>query len=111
MSQQIFRSLENERSTKKMLDKLLKSCDLVVNDNLKNRVLLYLEIRHLIIHNNTKADERFKEMNTDQLIAIDGKNKIVLNYEVTSMAIVTVFEFCQAIDKELLVNNFVKERS
>lgn len=58
MAKRVFRSLEKEQSTKRMLDKVIKTCNLSIDEDLQNEALLYVEIRNLIVHNNTKADEK-----------------------------------------------------
>ena len=56
---EIFRKFENERSTIKLIDKLLSHTNVNVPDSLKKMSLMYLEMRHLFIHNEGKADDKF----------------------------------------------------
>jgi len=60
-----------------------------------------LNIRHLIIHNNSKADEKFIKMN-EGFIKINSRNKLVINYELSSNAIQTIYTLCSEIDNKLL---------
>lgn len=101
MSKGILRRLENARDTQGLLQKILKFSGISINEQTKKRALLYLNIRHLIIHNNSKADEKFIRMN-DGLIKINSKNKIILNYELSSNAIQTISALCSEIDEKLL---------
>lgn len=101
MSKGVLRRLENARDTQGLLQKILKFSGISINEQTKKRALLYLNIRHLIIHNNSKADEKFIRMN-DGLVKINSRNKIVLNYELSSNAIQTISALCSEIDEKLL---------
>lgn len=106
MSQKIYRRFENERSTTNLLNKIISYSDIKINEAIKNESLIYLEIRHLIIHNNSKADTNFKGINNN-LVAIKNGNKIALNYELTTKAINTVYTLCKEIDSKLIQKNMV----
>lgn len=55
----VFRKLEDERSTTKLLEKILSHTEIKLPDALRINALMYLEMRHLFIHNDGKADEHF----------------------------------------------------
>lgn len=103
ISKRIYRALENERSTSKLLDKFIKMANLNIPNNLKEDALIYLEVRHLIIHANSKADARFINMNQHELVKVNSSNKtLTINYAMTSAAIIKVNELCEKIDTELI---------
>lgn len=103
IAKRIYRALENERSTPKLLDKFIRITNLNVPDNLKQDALIYLEVRHLIIHGNSKADVRFINMNQHGLVKVNSSNKkLTINYAMTSDAIIKVNELCEKIDTELI---------
>ena len=70
-----------------------------------------MEIRHLIIHNNTKADEKFKEMNNaENIVTLLSGSRIKLDYSVSNQMIQSVRLLCQEIDNELIrVNALVAQ--
>jgi hypothetical protein len=50
MVSRVFRSLEDERSTKKLLDRILSYTGVEIDEAVKNKVLGYLEMRHIFVH-------------------------------------------------------------
>jgi len=101
---EIFRKFENERSTIKLVDKILSHTDVVVPDSLKDTALMYLEMRHLFIHNKGKADEKFKNKYGENVKLKTG-DKLPTNFKVVSKAIDTVNRFAKSIDEQLISKN------
>ena len=104
MAEKIFRRFENARSTKGLLDKIISYSDIDISD--ESNALVYLEIRHLIIHHNSKVDQRFAEINANGLVPIVN-GKVKLDYSLSSNAINTVYALCQEIDEKLLEKGMV----
>nr|DAH08151.1 MAG TPA: hypothetical protein [Caudoviricetes sp.] len=109
MSNIIFRRFENEQSTPKLLDKILSYAKIKIESSALADALLFLEIRHLIIHNNSKADDEFL-VKAKNKITIPASKKIPINYKLTEKAIAQISFLCQLIDKELVGKNMVRER-
>lgn len=109
MAKKIYRRLENERSTPALLNKIISYSGIDIEEDLKKKALVYLEIRHLIIHNESKADNDFKEINNN-LVTIKQGNKIALNYDLTNNAITTIFNLCKDIDSKLIEKDMVCKR-
>jgi len=104
----VFRSLENERSTPKLLKKFIKTTSINIPVNIQQEALIYLEIRHLIIHNNSKADAKFNAMNNAGLVTVNNSTKrIAINYALTNSAIDVVSLLCSTIDSELIRVGFI----
>ena len=104
----VFRSLENERSTPKMLKKFIKTANINIPVIVQQEALVYLEIRHLIIHNNSKADAKFNAMNNAGLVKVNNSTKrIAINYTLTNSAIDAVNLLCSTIDSELIRVGFI----
>lgn len=111
MADVIFRRFENERSTPKLLEKIISYTKIEVPDELREKALFYLEIRHLIIHNASKADDDFVDKNkNNNRIAIPKNRKLPINYDLVSKSIEAVTELCHAIDQELIKKNMVRQR-
>lgn len=102
IAKRVFRSLEDERSTPKLLKKFIKATKLNVPVGIRDDALVYLEIRHLIIHNSSKADAKFNALNNRGLVSVNAVNKkVAINYAISNAAIDAVTALCQSIDGEL----------
>lgn len=108
MANRVFRSLENLRSTTDMLEKIIALSQANINQTIKEDALLYLELRHLIIHNNSRADDKFIDRNNKGLVKVNPHNKkITYNYALSNTAMNVVYQLCKNIDDELLRLNLV----
>lgn len=108
ITKRIYRNFENARSTPKLLDKLITTTKIEIPTALKKEALLYLEIRHLIIHNNTKTDKKFNTLNAEGKVKIKPQsNKISMNYKLANDATIAVFKLCKEIDNELITKNIL----
>ena len=106
MAKRVFRILENLRSTTDMMQKLCKITKISIDENLMNESLVYIEVRHLIIHGDSYIDESFKKKEKHELIPLRG-NKLALRYEVTNKAINSIYELCRTIDNALIDKNIL----
>lgn len=108
IARRVYRALEAERCTPKLLDKFIKATKININTVLKEDALLYLEIRHLIIHNNSRADSKLQKMNNRNLVSINSSNLcIFINYPLSSSAIDKVYQLCSTIDSELIKHRLI----
>lgn len=108
MAVKIYRSLEKQKSTPKLLDKLIKATGANIPNNVKSDALLYLEIRHLIIHNNSKADGKFNQMNIAGKVHVNqANNKLKINYNLTNAAITAVYVLCKTLDEQIVALGLV----
>ena len=57
----LFRALEEERSTNKLLDKIIKLLGISIDAETKKSALRFLDLRHLYIHNNGCIDKKYFE--------------------------------------------------
>lgn len=103
IAKRVYRALEDERSTPKLLKRFIKTTKLNVPVNLQEDALTYLEVRHLIIHANSKADAKFHALNQRNLVKVNPTNQMLtINYAMTSAAIDKVVELCKKLDDELI---------
>lgn len=109
MAQKVYRTLENQRSTPKLLDKILSITDIHIDNEIKEEALLYLQVRHLIIHNNSKADDDFVSQNGNEIVKIKADRSISFTYLLTNKAITTVFRLCKMLDDKLIEKGIVIE--
>lgn len=109
MATMIYRRFENEQSTPKLLDKIISYTKMTVPNDVRENALFYLEVRHLIIHNNSKADDDFLSKNNDR-ITIPTTRKLPINFNLVSKSIEAVTALCHTIDEELINKNMVRKR-
>ena len=109
MVSKVFRKLENERSTTLLLEKVLNYTKIKLDENFKKQSLMYLQMRHLFIHNKGIADKLFVEEFGD-LVQIKVGNKLPTNFATINNAMKVVFSLCDSIDKELIKDNLVIKR-
>lgn len=103
IAKRVYRALEDERSTPKLLKRFIKTAKLNIPINLQEDALTYLEVRHLIIHSNSKADSKFYALNQRNLVKVNASNQMLtINYPMTSAAIIKVYDLCKALDDELI---------
>lgn len=109
MVTKVFRKLENERSTTLLLEKVLNHTKITLDDNLKNKALMYLQMRHLFIHNKGLVDKVFVD-SFGYLSKLKIGNKLPTNFDTINNALTIVFDLCGKIDCELIKNNLVSKR-
>ena len=110
MAKRVYRILENLRSTSEMMKKLIKITGINVDKGLLDEALIYIEVRHLIIHNDSIADEIFVQKDTNKLVPINRK-KLALAYHCTNQATTTIYKLCKIIDEELIKKGLMPVRS
>lgn len=59
VTRSLFRKLEDERSTMKLLEKIDAKLDLKVDPKVIVAALPYLEVRHLLVHRDGEVDDAF----------------------------------------------------
>jgi hypothetical protein len=55
----VFRNLENKRDTKELINKIISSFGIEVEEGTLKKALCYFELRHLLVHNNGCADQKY----------------------------------------------------
>ena len=108
IASKIFRRIENVKSTSFQVEVFIKKLGINVPDDLKNDAILYLVVRHLIIHNNSKVDDDFNGKNKMGLVETNANRKIIINYALSSAAITKVTELCKMIDEEIIKKGLLK---
>lgn len=105
-----FRRLEDERSTTKLLDKIIGHTKVALDSNIREEALRYLELRHLFIHNNGNCDAIY-ERNHGQHLKVKDGDCLPTDFKTTSAAIRAVMKLVKAIDHELLQGSFIPART
>ncbi|MCK5922955.1 MAG: hypothetical protein KAG66_18575 [Methylococcales bacterium] len=103
VSEDIFRSLENERSTITLVSKLNEKLGLQVHESAILAAMPYLDARHIFVHRDGKADKFYKDTHTD--VALDAQGKIKLDFIFVNAARLAVCELANQIDQQIIATN------
>ncbi len=105
----VFRSLEDERSTKKLLDKILKHTKISLPQATKLNALAYLEMRHLFIHSNGEVDQKYWKTYHGIVSCTVGR-KLPRRFKVVESAYENVTFLCREVDRLLIAGGFINVR-
>lgn len=105
VAKSVFRRLENERSTKSVIEKMNSKLNLGVQQATIDAALPYLEIRHLLIHADGKADQAFCAAFPN--FGATAGHKIQLDYTVLQNARATLTALVEEFDQQLVANNAI----
>jgi len=98
----VFRAMENKRDTKSLIDKIQESFNLTIEDDIKDRALCYLELRHLLIHNKGFADEKYiQAFNRYYTSSLEVNKRIHTTFLVYKSAQFAIHKLCATIDTQL----------
>lgn len=101
----VFQSLEAEKSTLKLLEKVSTKLALGVDENLIKAALPYLEVRHFLVHVDGRIPVQFKQANPK----IPIKNgHIKLDYKFVGEFRAAVKNLIKDYDEKVIVANLLK---
>lgn len=106
MIDDVFRRLEGERSTIKLLDKILQHTGVALTEATKSKALAYLDLRHLIIHQQSKIDDKYVAAHGHILDVAEGA-KIPLRFQTAEDAIKAIVSMIDDIDTQLIGSRHV----
>lgn len=109
MIDDIFRELEGLRSTPKLVKHIVGHTKICIPQAESDSAMMYLSIRHLIIHNDSKVDKDFFQKYKNKL-NISENGKVPTDFPTFQAALSAVHKYIRAIDTELIRNGFVKSR-
>ena len=107
ISNSIFRQLENEKDTKKLIDKLDKKLGLAIGNEIISNALPYLEIRHLLVHNGGNADKDFCD--TFPFIEAEEGKVIKLTTELINNARNALITLIKEFDKKIVEKELINQ--
>lgn len=105
VAKSVFRKLENERSTKKLVEKMNNKLNLGVPQAIIDAALPYFEIRHLLVHSDGKADQDF--CNSFPAFNATAGQRIKLDYALLQDARYHINELINEFDDRIVANNVV----
>lgn len=110
MIDDIFKDLESIRSTSKLVKRMLGHTKIQIPQALSDEALMYLNIRHLIIHNNSKVDKEFFDKYKNKLqISLNGKAPT--DYQSFQRALQVIYDYIKTIDQQLILKHFINARA
>lgn len=110
MIEDIFRSLENEKSMPKLVEKIMNHTNVQVTQSIADDALMYLTIRHLIIHNNSKVDADFFNKYNSKL-SIRLNDQVPTQFTILQNACLCIFSYLQEIDSSLIAEGCIDART
>jgi hypothetical protein len=109
MIDRVFRKLEanSNRNTRTLIERILKGTTVEICDKILEDAVVYIEIRHLIVHNSGKMDYRFSSKYADKFKHAKEGNKFSMSVGVARKAIGAVTKLCEHIDSVLISSKFL----
>lgn len=105
ISNDIFRKLENERSTIKVVKGLTTRLNFDLPDLIIDTAMAYLDARHMLVHQDGRADAEYRQKYPH--ITVDN-GKISLTRLFATNAKSAVDDLAKAIDDQIIANNLVR---
>lgn len=94
----VFRTMENERSTKKLLERILANTGTTIDDTV---------MRHIFIHRNGIADDIYVQ-NYGPQIGVTSGDKLPTDFATAKASMEATLTLCGAIDAALLATKHVQ---
>ena len=101
----MFQSLENERSTINLIKKVCTKLGITVTDQLIENAVYYLEIRHKLVHTDGYADKEFRDSHTT--LRYTNRNYIDLTYQTIIATKKALFNLVVAIDADAIAKGII----
>jgi hypothetical protein len=102
MVDQVFRTLEAQRSTSALLDKILDKTEVSVDDDLRLDAMMYLEMRHLLVHNAGIVDDKFMQAYGENAPDSHLGRHLNSSIGIARRAIDSIERLCTAVDAGLV---------
>ncbi|GHG82052.1 hypothetical protein [Pseudodonghicola xiamenensis] len=104
ISSKIFRALENEKSTRKLIKKISDRVGLELDDAILDTAMPYLDARHILVHADGIADVEYKTAYPDIELNDD---KLSINFTFVTHAKDAVHKLACHIDEQFLDKGLV----
>ena len=86
IAERIIRNLESKRDTQQLIGAVNKRLELGIAKKVFDEVAMYIEVRHLLVHNSGKADQNFRAK-YGQKVSIGKTGEIGINYHFVQSAL------------------------
>ena len=108
MVDHVFRTLEAQRSTRALIEKILERTGVELSPQVFNDAVYYLEIRHLIVHNSSLIDVKFEKRYSEKFKYIKEGNKLPMSQGLARKALLAIEKLCSTIDSSLIDGGYLK---
>ena len=105
ISKKVFRALEGERSTIELIRKAAGRLGLKLDQAIVEAAMPYLEARHLLVHQDGRADNNFRHKYPNIAVRDD---KITLDRAFLSAAQSAIDALAREIDREIIAANLIR---
>ena len=102
----IYRGLENLQSTTKLLEKYFKTFKITVDQCIISDALSVLELRHLIIHNNSRIDLKYET--AYKKFGLKSGDKVPTTYSFVNRQKDFVVDLVKKVDEQNITNGLMK---
>jgi hypothetical protein len=99
MVRDVFRKIENQRSTAKLLEDIIKGTEIALDSAKEATATAYLDIRHLIVHADGICDEKFHSSHSG-VVSCGVGQEIVLEFRSAEAAIDAVLALARNLATE-----------
>ena len=106
VTQEVYRKLENEKSTSKLLNKMNNKLALNIPQPIIDAAIPYLEIRHIFVHRDGKPDNSFRRKY--RFVNIDSKGRIDLTITLINDAYDKIHALLKQFDNTMIASGFVR---
>ena len=79
VSDSLFRTIENERSTFNLIDQVNRKLGLRIAPGTRDAARPYLDLRHLLVHNDGRIDDIFRQTHQNFVVETNVKGRIRLH--------------------------------
>jgi len=105
----LFRRLENEQSTIKLISSIDNKLSLKLDPAIRDAALPYLDLRHLLVHRDGVTDAIY--CNKYRALGLKPDNRVSLSNAFISAAKNSIFALARHIDERVVTNNLVSNES
>lgn len=102
----VFQTLESEKSTLKLFEKMSSKLALDIDEELIKKALPYLEVRHYLVHADGLLPKQFAKDNPN--ISVDKKDHIQLDYKFICGLRESVRRLIKEFDEKIMGANLLK---
>jgi len=110
MVDEVFRKLENQRSTRKLISGVLKGTTVEVDPDLVEEMLMFMELRHILVHRAGRLDQKiidnYEERSGFQLKL---ESKMPMNIGLARRAITVAEKIAISIETQLEISALAPE--
>lgn len=107
MINQVFRNLEGRRNTRKLLSKVLEKTGVEVDRGILQDAMMYMDMRHLIVHNFSLIDEAF-EQSYGSILGVKAGHRLKVDLSTAKRALGAVEHLCLQVDHGLVVGGYLR---